>query len=297
MRVGLLPPGRGASYVALDAAGRALPLVGLDRDGTPPATRLALRELERHPDAAALCTLLPLLTLLGPQPSTGLDTLPVPDLLLPPVTPRNFICVGLNYADHVRESKAEAPKQPLLFAKTGNALTGHGHPVPLPRASRQVDFEAELAVVIGRTCRRVDAAQALAYVAGYTCCNDVSARDFQFGDGQWYRGKSADGFGPLGPWLVTPDEVGDPHQLRIQFRLNGQTLQDSNTDQLIFRIPELIAYISQSITLEPGDVISTGTPPGVGFARQPPVYLHPGDRMEVEIEKLGTLVNSCTDPA
>jgi len=295
MKIGLLSGASGHTYLALDTTGRAVTLAGLDRDGIPAVTRNAVRELQERPSAAALAALLPSLPALWQEHAPKLPSIQISlDRLQPPVMPRNFVCVGLNYADHVKESKAEKPKQPLLFAKTGNAVTGHGHVIRLPRTSREVDFEAELAVVIGRTCRGVSAATALDHVAGYTCCNDISARDYQFGDGQWYRGKSADGFGPLGPWLVTPDEVGDPHALRICFRLNGQTLQDSSTNQLIFRIPELIAYISQSITLEPGDVISTGTPPGAGFARTPPVFLQPGDRMEGEIEKLGTLVNTCT---
>ncbi len=215
----------------------------------------------------------------------------LPAEIAPPSRPGNFICVGLNYRDHALESGAELPAAPLLFAKTGNAIHVHGAPVRLPRTSRKVDYEAELAVVIGRRCQAVPAAGALACVAGYCCGNDISARDFQFADGQWYRGKSGDGFGPFGPVIVTPGEAGDPHRLRIQLRLNGQTMQDSSTSNLIFSIPELIAYISNSITLTPGDVIFTGTPPGVGFARKPPVYLKNGDQMEVEIENLGILAN------
>lgn len=184
------------------------------------------------------------------------------------------------------------PEEPLLFAKTTNAVNGHNSAVRLAYGSSQVDYEAELVVVVGRRCQNVPVADALSYVAGYTCGNDVSARDFQFKSGQWYRGKSADGFGPIGPWLVTPAELGDPHSLRIRMRLNGETMQDSTTANLIFGVPELISYISRTITLLPGDAIMTGTPPGVGFARKPPRFLQAGDRMEVEIEKLGTLVNS-----
>ncbi len=215
----------------------------------------------------------------------------LPAEILPPVEPRSFICVGLNYLDHARESGAEPPQAPLLFGKTGNALAAHRQPVRLPPDSRQVDYEAELAVIVGRVCRQAGVEQARNAIAGYCCANDISARDFQFGDTQWYRGKSADTFGPLGPVLVTPAEVGDPHDLSIRLRLNGRTLQDSNTSNLIFHVPELIAYISRSITLQPGDVILTGTPPGVGFARKPPIYLQPGDEVEVEIEKLGILAN------
>lgn len=249
---------------------------------------------------AAFCAALPLLERrFAAAASTALESplaAALPATLEPPVTPRTFLCVGLNYRDHARESGAELPAHPLLFAKTGNAVSGHGHPVRLPATTpelaAQVDYEAELAVVIGRPCRSVAPERALEHVAGYLCANDVSARAFQFGDGQWYRGKSCDTFGPLGPWLVTPSEVGDPHELRIRLRLNGQTMQDSSTSQLIFRVPELIAFISNCITLQPGDIISTGTPPGVGFARKPPVFLKPGDQMEVEIDRLGVLANA-----
>jgi 2-keto-4-pentenoate hydratase/2-oxohepta-3-ene-1,7-dioic acid hydratase in catechol pathway len=210
----------------------------------------------------------------------------------PPVKPHNFICVGLNYRDHAKEAGLQIPTQPLLFAKTTNAVSGHNALVSMPEDTGQVDYEAELVVVIGRKCHRVNVANALSYVAGYTCGNDLSVRDFQFGDGQWYRGKSVDGYGPIGPWLVTPSAVKDPHRLRIRLRLNGQTLQDSNTANLIFGIPELISFISRNITLLPGDVIMTGTPPGVGFTRNPPLFLKPGDHVEVEIERIGTLTNT-----
>lgn len=215
----------------------------------------------------------------------------VGDILAPPVQPRNFLCVGLNYLDHARESKMDIPSRPLLFAKTSNSVAGHGHRVQIPQGSVQLDYEAELAVVIGKRCRSVGPADALDYVAGYTCANDISARDFQFADGQWYRGKSCDGFGPLGPWITTKSEVANPHTLGIRCRLNGKTMQDSSTANLIFGVPELVAYISNVITLEPGDVIATGTPPGVGFARKPPVYLQSGDVVEVEIDNIGVLRN------
>jgi 2-keto-4-pentenoate hydratase/2-oxohepta-3-ene-1,7-dioic acid hydratase in catechol pathway len=166
-----------------------------------------------------------------------------------------------------------------------------GEPVVLPATSQQVDYEAELAVVIGRRARRVSADRAYDYVLGYTVFNDVSARDFQFADGQWQRGKSCDTFAPMGQTIVTTDEIKDPHKLSIRLVLNGETMQDSNTDQLIFGVPALIEFLSQSITLEPGDVIATGTPSGVGFARKPPVFLKPGDRMEVLIEGMGGLGN------
>ncbi|MBV9608293.1 MAG: fumarylacetoacetate hydrolase family protein [Acidobacteria bacterium] len=216
--------------------------------------------------------------------------------LEPPVRPQNFICVGLNYRDHVQETGLKLPDRPLLFGKSANAINGHNLPVYMPEGTTQVDYEAELVIVIGRTCHRVSKTEALSYVAGYTCGNDVSARDFQFGDGQWFRGKSIDGFGPIGPWIVTPASVGDPHKLRISFRLNGQTMQDSTTANLIFGIPELVSFTSRNITLVPGDAIMTGTPPGVGFTRKPPVFVKPGDRMEVEIENIGVLANPVEAP-
>jgi len=203
--------------------------------------------------------------------------------------PGKLICIGLNYRDHAAESNMAIPKQPVVFSKFTSAVIAPGEPVVLPATSEQVDYEAELAVVIGRRAKHVSAARALDYVLGYTCFNDVSARDFQFADGQWQRGKSCDTFAPMGPAIVTTDEVADPHKLSIKLILNGQTMQDSNTDQFIFDIPALIEFLSQTITLEPGDVIATGTPSGVGFARKPPVYLKPGDDMAVVIEKIGTL--------
>ena len=208
----------------------------------------------------------------------------------PPTSPRTFICVGLNYRDHAAESKMDLPKAPLLFAKTANAITAHNCCTKIPSSSSQVDYEAELAIVIGTRCRNVTRAEALKFVAGYTCGNDLSARDFQFADGQWYRGKSCDGFGPLGPWLATKSDVVDPQNLRIQLRLNGAQLQDSNTSNLVFDVSALVEYVSTCMTLEPGDVILTGTPPGVGFSRKPPVFLKCGDVVEVEIESIGTLV-------
>jgi acylpyruvate hydrolase len=183
------------------------------------------------------------------------------------------------------------PTSPVIFSKFGTCVIGSGEPIRIPAGSTQVDYEAELAVVIGRTARAVSAAEAMDHVFGYTNFNDVSARDFQFADGQWQRGKSCDTFAPIGPSVVTADEIADPHDLGIRFRLNGQILQDSNTRQLIFKTPELIEFISSVITLEPGDVIATGTPPGVGFARKPPVFMKPGDVAEVETEGLGTLSN------
>jgi 2-keto-4-pentenoate hydratase/2-oxohepta-3-ene-1,7-dioic acid hydratase in catechol pathway len=205
--------------------------------------------------------------------------------------PSKIICIGLNYLDHVTESGAEIPKAPLIFSKFDTCVAASENPILLPVGSEQVDFEAELAVVIGRRAKNIKLDDAMDHVFGYTNFNDVSARDMQFADGQWQRGKSCDTFAPFGEYVATKDEFPDPHNLRIQFRLNGETMQDSNTDQLIFKIPELVEYLSRSITLEPGDLIATGTPPGVGFARKPPVFLKDGDVCEVEIEGLGILIN------
>jgi 2-keto-4-pentenoate hydratase/2-oxohepta-3-ene-1,7-dioic acid hydratase in catechol pathway len=206
-------------------------------------------------------------------------------------TPRKVICIGLNYRDHAAESGSPVPERPVVFSKFPTAIVGPDDPVILPPTSEKVDYEAELAVVIGRRAKRVPRERAYEHVLGYANFNDVSARDFQFGDGQWQRGKSCDTFGPIGPWIVMRDRVADPHRLAIALRLNGATMQSSSTSNMIFGVPELVAFISETITLEPGDVIATGTPPGVGFARKPPVFLKPGDVMEVEVEGLGVLRN------
>ena len=205
--------------------------------------------------------------------------------------PGKFICIGLNYRDHAAESNMPIPERPVIFSKFSTCVIAPGEPVVIPKGSQQVDYEAELAFVIGRHAKNIKASQAYDYVLGYTAVNDVSARDFQFADGQWQRGKSCDTFAPMGQTIVTTDVIPDPHKLSIKLVLNGQTMQDSNTDQLIFGVPELIEFLTESITLEPGDVIATGTPPGVGFARKPPVFLKPGDQMEVLIEGIGGLGN------
>jgi 2-keto-4-pentenoate hydratase/2-oxohepta-3-ene-1,7-dioic acid hydratase in catechol pathway len=213
--------------------------------------------------------------------------------LLAPVTrPEKIICVGLNYRDHAAESGQPVPEQPVLFAKYRNSLIGPGASIKLPRAApERVDYEAELAVVIGRPASRVDASSALEYVAGYTCANDVSARDLQSRGGQWVHGKAIDTFLPLGPWLVTTDEIGDPQRLRIRCTVSGEVLQDSNTKQMVFGVAELISFISQTISLTTGDIIITGTPPGVGTARTPPRFLRAGDTVTVNIEGIGDLTN------
>jgi 2-keto-4-pentenoate hydratase/2-oxohepta-3-ene-1,7-dioic acid hydratase in catechol pathway len=206
--------------------------------------------------------------------------------------PGKIICIGLNYRNHAVESGMEIPKSPIIFSKFATSVAAPGEPIKIPATSEKADYEAELAFVIGRRTKNVAAQDAMDHVLGYTNFNDVSARDFQFADGQWQRGKACDTFAPFGEFIATKDEIEDPHNLRIQFRLNGETLQDSTTSELIFRIPELIEFLSLSITLEPGDVIATGTPPGVGFARKPPVFLKHGDVCEVEVEGLGVLRNS-----
>ena len=209
---------------------------------------------------------------------------------LPIAVPSKIVCVGLNYRDHADESGMTLPERPLLFSKWPNTLIGPGEPIVLPPISNEVDYEAELGVVIDRRASRITTAAALSYVRGYLCANDVSARDVQFLDGQWARGKSLDTFCPVGP-LVPASEVPDPQALRIRAILNGATLQDSTTSLMIFSVAEIIAYISQSITLEPGDLILTGTPPGVGFARTPPIFLRPGDEITIEIDGIGSLTN------
>ncbi len=213
------------------------------------------------------------------------------ELLAPVPRPGKVICVGLNYRDHAAESGMPVPASPIYFAKFGSCVIGPGAPVPLPPGSAQVDYEAELAIVIGARAFRVTEADARRHVLGYACFNDVSARDFQFADGQWIRGKACEGFGPLGPFIATGDEIPDPQNLRIGIRVNGRPLQDSSTAQLVFGVDALVSFISRHVALEPGDVIATGTPPGVGFARKPPIFLQAGDVMEVEIAGLGVLRN------
>jgi 2-keto-4-pentenoate hydratase/2-oxohepta-3-ene-1,7-dioic acid hydratase in catechol pathway len=218
-------------------------------------------------------------------------------LLAPVPDPRKIICIGLNYRDHAAESGVSPPNEPILFSKYATALIGHGASIVLPAASQEVDYEAELVVVIGRGGRHIARKRGLEHVGGYAVSHDVSARDWQLNKPgkQWMAGKTFDTFAPVGPELVTPDEIPDPHNLGIRLRLNGQTMQDSSTSQLIFQVDELVAYLSGVFTLEPGDLIFTGTPPGVGMARKPPVWLKPGDVVEVEIDHLGTLRNSVID--
>jgi 2-keto-4-pentenoate hydratase/2-oxohepta-3-ene-1,7-dioic acid hydratase in catechol pathway len=211
--------------------------------------------------------------------------------MLPIDRPSKIICVGLNYRDHAEEQGAPLPEAPLLFAKWPNALIGPGEPIRIPPVVTKCDYEAELGVVIGERVRNASAANALEAVAGYICVNDVSARNLQFADGQWTRGKSPDTFCPVGPALVPRDQVPDPQALSIGAVLNGETVQLSTTANMVFGVADLIEYITRTVTLEPGDLIATGTPAGVGAFRKPPVFMQPGDEITIEIEGLGSLTN------
>ncbi|MDQ2944535.1 MAG: fumarylacetoacetate hydrolase family protein [Acidobacteriota bacterium] len=212
-------------------------------------------------------------------------------VLAPILRPSKLICVGLNYRDHAIESNMEMPKVPTLFCKFSSAIIGPGANIVLPKNSTQPDYEAEFAFVIGTGGRHIPAEKWKEHVFGYTLINDVSARDVQLATTQWMMGKTFDTFAPMGPYLVSADEVTDPHALDITMRINGEVLQSSNTRELIFKIPDLVAYISSIVTLEPGDVVSTGTPAGVGFARKPPRYLRAGDDVIVRVDQIGELRN------
>jgi 2,4-diketo-3-deoxy-L-fuconate hydrolase len=205
--------------------------------------------------------------------------------------PGKIVAIGLNYRDHAAEAGQPIPDEPILFAKFANSVIGPGEAIEVPRATDRADYEAELGVVIGRVAREISCDEALSVVAGYTCVNDVSARDLQLRVSQWTRGKAIDTFLPMGPCLATPEAIPDPGRLAIRCVLNGDVMQDSNTDQMIFGVAELVSFISQTITLEPGDVIATGTPPGVGFTRNPPRLLGEGDEVTIEIEGIGALTN------
>ena len=226
-------------------------------------------------------------------PPRGATPIDPSEIIAPVPNPEKVICIGLNYADHAAESGAEIPPEPVVFNKFPTAIRAHEDNIELTPHSDQIDYEAELVVVIGKGGKNIPEATALDHVAGYTCGHDVSARDWQKYKpaGQWLCGKSFDTFAPIGPYLVTSDEVADPHSLNIKFRLNGEELQNSSTSNLIFNVNQLIAYLSKVCTLHPGDLIFTGTPPGVGAARKPPIFMKAGDVAEVEIEGLGLLRN------
>jgi 2-keto-4-pentenoate hydratase/2-oxohepta-3-ene-1,7-dioic acid hydratase in catechol pathway len=219
-----------------------------------------------------------------------------PDVFSIPVPmPEKIFCIGLNYRDHAIETNSPIPTEPVVFSKFNSALIGHGEAIQLPAVSKKVDYEAELVVVIGKEAKNITADQALSHVFGYSCGHDVSARDWQKGrpGGQWLLGKTFDTFAPLGPCIVTTEELPDASDVRVRMELNGEIVQDSTTAQLIFDIPTVVAHLSQIVTLKPGDLIYTGTPPGVGDAKDPPVYLKPGDRCSVMVDGIGTLTNIC----
>jgi 2-keto-4-pentenoate hydratase/2-oxohepta-3-ene-1,7-dioic acid hydratase in catechol pathway len=260
----------------------------IDLHGTDPSFPASVRELlERGP------AVLQMVHNIADQPHARSYQATEVKLLPPIPDPAKIVCLGLNYADHAKESGAPVPRDPVLFSKYATALIGADDSIVLPAVSGEVDYEAELVIVIGKRGRNIPVDLSGRYIAGYTIGNDVSARDWQLKkDGkQWMAGKTFDTFAPLGPHLVTADEVGDPHRLSIRLRLNGQTMQESNTNQMIFKAGPIVAHLSKIFTLEPGDLIFTGTPSGVGFTRTPPVYLKAGDVVEVEIEGLGVLRN------
>ncbi len=224
-------------------------------------------------------------------PAESISPLNSVKLLAPVPRPPKLICVGLNYRDHAAETRAEIPKVPTIFAKFSNVVIGPGESIVLPKVTHKPDYEAEFMFVIGTGGRNIAAEDWQRHVFGYTVFNDVSARDLQTATSQWMMGKTPDTFGPMGPYLVSADEIADPHALDISLRIGGETLQHSNTRELIFKIPDLIAFLSSVVTLEPGDVVATGTPSGVGFVRKPPRYLQPGDEVIVTIEGIGELRN------
>jgi acylpyruvate hydrolase len=262
----------GRDFVAVIVDDVAIPLTGIDELG--PETLGALPEAAPRRDAAA--------------------AIPLAELTLRPLIPRagKIVCVGLNYLAHVGETGREIPEYPVLFTKFAEALVGPSEPIMLPPESAQVDYEGELAVIIGTAGRRIAPADALRHVAGYAIANDVTMRDFQYKTHQWLQGKAWEASTPLGPWLVTPDEVGDPGDLELRLTIGDRVLQEANTAQMMFDVPTLIGHISTFVTLRPGDVILTGTPGGVGFRREPQVFLQPGDTVRVEISGLGALENA-----
>jgi len=230
----------------------------------------------------------------GGSPEPGEDTVPLGDARIhaPIAGPEKVIGIGLNYEDHAAETGADIPEKPIVFAKFANTVIGPGETIRIPPITEQADYEAELAVVIGRPARNVSEDEALDYVFGYANCNDVSSRDLQFSEGgQWTRSKSIDTFCPLGPYLVTADEVPDPQNFSVRSIVNGEVMQDGTTSDMIFTVAQLISFLSTGMTLMPGDVVATGTPAGVGFARDPKVFLKPGDEVTIEIEGLGSLTN------
>jgi len=222
------------------------------------------------------------------------------EILAPvPRTRQNIICLGLNYVEHVQEVGLALPKYPVFFTKPPNCIIGPDADIIFPKNSIKIDYEAELAFIFGKGGKNISEEEAFKYVAGYTILNDVTARDLQRRHGQWFKGKGLDTFAPVGPYLITKEEVNNPHNLNISLELNGVIMQKSNTRNLIFKIPTLVKYITMDMTVEPGDIVATGTPSGVGYTRKPPIYLKPGDRLEITVEKIGVLKNkivSSTEP-
>lgn len=270
-------------------------LARLEPDVGEPTTAVILSRESHHPAADAVREALAD----GLDLSQGGEHVRLADvrLLSPVARPSKIVAVGLNYRAHAAEGGEEVPEAPLLFVKTPNSIVGPGDPVVVdPDATRRADYEVELVAVIGRRAIRVLPVQALDHVLGYTVGNDVSARDAQFADKQWVRGKSFDTFCPLGPWIVTADAIPDPQRLTVTCDVNGRRLQEDSTENMIFPVADLVAYISRFMTLEPGDVILTGTPEGVGFARRPPVYLQPGDAVTVTVDAIGQLTNPVVGP-
>jgi 2,4-didehydro-3-deoxy-L-rhamnonate hydrolase len=279
-------PNLGGEALGVAAGDRWLPALALAADGPPTMAGLldggppALEALRVAADPGRIA-----------DEGRPLEEI---ELLAPVPRPGKVVAIGRNYRDHIEEEGADRPPAPLVFSKWPSSVIGPGAEIRWdPELTAQVDYEAELAVVIGRTARRVSEEEALAYVLGYTCLNDVSARDLQFGDGQWARGKSLDTFCPMGPALVTTDEIADPQDLAISCSIGDRVVQSANTGQMYFGVAAIISYCSQSFSLEPGDVIATGTPGGVGIFRDPPLLLTDGDEVTVEIERIGRLRNVC----
>jgi len=259
-------------------------IISLKSSGFP----TILSYLEAGPEAAKRTE-----ALLAKPPEDTVFAAASVKLIAPIPKPSKIICIGLNYRDHAIETNNPIPTTPTVFTKFATAVIGPQEPIVLPKNSEKPDYEAELAVVIGKGGRHIKAIDWGAHVFGYMNANDVSARDYQLATSQWTIGKTFDTFAPMGPWLTSADEIPDPHRLNVKLTVNGETLQNSNTRELIFGIPDLVEYLSSVFTLEAGDIILTGTPPGVGMARKPPRWLLPGDEVTVEIEGLGQLHNSC----
>jgi 2-keto-4-pentenoate hydratase/2-oxohepta-3-ene-1,7-dioic acid hydratase in catechol pathway len=277
-------------FVTFEFAGHPRPGIISDSDTILDLSSVGFASLiefiEAGPDARAKAE-----TLADQSPANAKHRLKDVKLLAPIPRPRKLICVGLNYRDHAAETGARIPEVPTIFNKFATAVIGPEANIVLPKASKSPDYEAEFAFVIGRGGRYISGEDWANHVFGYTIVNDVSARDYQRATSQWLMGKTFDTFAPMGPWIVSADAIPDPHELDIQIEVSGETLQDSNTREMIFKIPDLITFLSSVFTLEPGDVISTGTPAGVGFVRKPPRYLRAGDNVTVKIQAIGELHN------